>query len=275
METMSFPGMERIVYGIDFSGARDAGRRIWVACGIIEGAELFVTECFRAKDLSGSGEDRERSHRALRGFINKQKNSIFGMDFPFGLPKTLVKEGSWEEWVLAFQDRYTSPEQFRGSCTSTSGGKELKRLTDVERKTPFSPYNLRLYRQTFFGIKDVLGPLIRDSAVSILPMQKPVSGKAWVIEVCPASTLKKERLSSPYKGGGGKKRSAREKILRCMQNTGILKIQKSALRSTIIDDRGGDALDSVIAAFAAFRALRGGLTFEKNSPYALEGWVYV
>ena len=275
METMSFPGMERIVYGIDFSGARDAGRRIWVACGIIEGVELFVTECFRAKDLSGSGEDRERSHRALRGFINKQKNSIFGMDFPFGLPKTLVKEGSWEEWVLAFQDRYTSPEQFRGSCTSTSGGKELKRLTDVERKTPFSPYNLRLYRQTFFGIKDVLGPLIRDSAVSILPMQKPVSGKAWVIEVCPASTLKKERLSSPYKGGGGKKRSAREKILRCMQNTGILKIQKSALRSTIIDDRGGDALDSVIAAFAAFRALRGGLTFEKNSPYALEGWVYV
>ena len=272
---MDIPDFERIVYGIDFSGARDAGRRIWIACGIIEEAGIFVTECFRAKDLPDSGEDRERSHRALREFVNKQKDSIFGMDFPFGLPKTLVKERSWEEWVLGFKDRYTSPEQFRGLCTSTSGGKELKRLTDVEKRTPFSPYNLRLYRQAFFGIKDVLGPLIRDSAVSILPMQKPVPGRSWVIEVCPASTLKKERLSLPYKGGGGKKRSAREKILRYMQNTGILKIKKSALHSTIIDDRGGDALDSVIAAFAASRALRGGLSFEKNSPYALEGWVYV
>lgn len=272
---MNFPDFERIVYGIDFSGARDAGRRIWIARGIIEEAGLFVTECFQAKDLPDSGEDRERSHRALREFVNKQKDSIFGMDFPFGLPKILVKEGSWEEWLLAFQDRYTSPEQFRGLCTVTSGGKELKRLTDVERKTPFSPYNLRLYRQTFFGIKDVLGPLIRDRAVSILPMQKPVPGKSWVIETCPASTLKKERLSSPYKGEGEKKRSARKKILRCMENTGILRIKKSALHSTIIDNRGGDALDSVIAAFATFRALRGGITFEKNSPYALEGWVYV
>jgi hypothetical protein len=272
---MNFPDFERIVYGVDFSGARDAGRKIWIARGIIEEAGLFVTECFQAKDLPDSGEDRERSHRALREFVNKQKNSIFGMDFPFGLPKTLVKEGSWEEWLLAFKDRYTSPEQFRGLCTVTSGGKELKRLTDVEKRTPFSPYNLRLFRQAFFGIKDVLGPLMRDRAVNILPMQKPGPGKSWVIETCPASTLKKERLSSPYKGEGEKKRGAREKILRCMQNTGILKIKKSALRCTIIDDRGGDALDSVIAAFATFRALRGGITFEKNSPYALEGWVYV
>lgn len=272
---MDIPDFERIVYGIDFSGARDAGRRIWIARGIIEEAGLFVTECFQAKDLPGSGEDRERCHRALREFINKQKDSIFGMDFPFGLPKTLVEEGSWEEWVLAFKDLYASPEQFRGLCTVTSGGKELKRLTDVEKRTPFSPYNLRLYRQTFFGIKDVLGSLITDSAVSILPMQKPVPGKSWVIETCPASTLKREGLILPYKGEGEKKRSAREKILGCMQNTGILKIKKSALHSTIIDNRDGDALDSVIAAFAAFRALRGGLTFEKNSPYALEGWVYV
>jgi hypothetical protein len=244
-----------VVYGVDFSGARDAGRRIWIARGSIEEDGLFVTECFQAKDLPDSREDRERCHRALREFINKKKDSIFGMDFPFGLPKTIVEEGSWEEWVLGFKDRYNSAEQFRGSCRVSSGGKELKRLTDVEKRTPFSPYNLRLYRQTFFGIKDVLGPLIRDSAVSILPMQKRVPGKAWVIEVCPASTLKKERLSLPYKGGGEKKRSA--------------------LHLTIIDDRGGDALDSVIAAFAASRALRGGLSFEKNSPYALEGWVYV
>jgi hypothetical protein len=272
---MNFPDFERIVYGIDFSGARDAGRRIWIARGSIEEDGLFVTECFRAKDLPDSGEDRARSHRALREFINKKKDGIFGMDFPFGLSRTLVKEGSWEEWVLGFKDRYTSPEQFRGVCIVISGGKESKRLTDLEKRTPFSPYNLRLFRQTFFGIKDVLGPLIRDRAVSILPMQKPVPGKAWVIEVCPASTLKKERLSLPYKGGGGKKRGAREKILRSMQNTGILKIEKSALHSTIIDDTGGDALDSVIAAFAASRALRGGLSFERNSPYALEGWVYV
>lgn len=265
---------DRVIYGVDFSGARDAGNRIWIARGTIEGAVLSVTQCFQAKDLADSGRDRDRGLSALRAFIMREDESVFGMDFPFGIPKALIKEENWERWVRAFKDLYSSPDEFRKLCGATSGGKELKRFTDLEAVTPFSPYNLRVYRQTYFGIRDMLRPLLREGAICVLPMQRPVPRRAWVIEICPASTLRREGLSSAYKGAGEKRRTARSGILRGMEDTGFLKIRKSALRSTIINDRGGDALDSVIAAFATFRALRVEFAFEKGAPYALEGWVY-
>jgi len=35
----------RSVYGVDFSGAEDAGRKIWVATGTIEGRTLRIEQC--------------------------------------------------------------------------------------------------------------------------------------------------------------------------------------------------------------------------------------
>jgi hypothetical protein len=264
----------RVVHGVDFSGARDAGKKIWIARGIIQQDVLLITECFKAKDLPDSGRDREQSLKALREFISKQKDSIFGLDFPFGIPKSLVKEESWKKFVSSFEDIYTTPEKFRRLCKSLSEGKELKRFTDIEAKTPFSPYNLRLYKQTYFGIRNVLGPLIRNDKIWALPMQKPLPERAWVLEICPATTLRRENLSLPYKGRGEIKRTARVKILEGIKKAEVLNIKKSALRSKILEDRGGDALDSVVAAFATFRALRNELPFDRNSPYALEGWVF-
>ena len=266
---------KRTVFGIDFSGAQDAGRKIWISCGGILDDVILISECFPAKDLPGSGQRRDLSMRALRAFIRKQRDSVFGIDFPFGIPHALVEEESWEEWVGAFPDRYTSPEVFKGLCQAASNGKELKRVTDVEAKTPFSPYNLRVYRQTYFGVRDVLRPLIREKAVCVLPLQKPQDERPWVIEICPASTLKTENLSSPYKGSGRDRRAEREKILRGMEKTGVLKVEKTGVRKRIIEDRGGDALDSVIAAYATFKALNHGLASDTSPPYAIEGWVYV
>ena len=108
-----------------------------------------------------------------------------------------------------------------------------------------------------------------------MPLQKPLDEKAWVIEICPASTLKTENLSSPYKGRGRDKRATREKILRGMEKTGVLKVRKTSVRKRIVEDKGGDALDSVIAAYATFKALNHGLTPETLAPYAIEGRVYV
>jgi hypothetical protein len=272
---ISFPGSRHVAYGVDFSGANDAGRKIWIARGVIEEDVLVITECFQAEDLPGSGRDRESILRALGEFISEQEDSIFGLDFPFGIPRVLVKEESWEKFVVSFEGNYNSPGDFRMGCRSASGDIELKRFTDFKTKTPFSPYNLRLYRQTYFGIRDVLGPLIMNNTVCVPPMQKPLPDRAWVLEICPASTLKREKLSLSYKGRGEEHRTTRVRILDSIEKTGVLKIKGSSLRVTIVDNPGGDALDSVIAAFATFRALRSGLIFDKNSPYALEGWVYV
>jgi hypothetical protein len=263
------------VCGVDFSGAQDAGKRIWIACGGIVDDVILISKCFPAKDLPGSGQRRDQAIGALKAFIRKQRDCVFGLDFPFGIPRVLVVEESWEKWLGAFPERYASPEGFRRQCHLASNGKELKRATDAETKTPFSPYNLRLFRQTFFGVRDLLRPLIWERAVCVLPFQKPQSVRPWIIEICPASTLKEEGLSFPYKGRGMNRRAARETILTGMEKAGVVKVEKTSVHNRIIENSGGDALDSVIAAYATFKAMNPGLTSETSAPYTVEGRVYV
>ena len=40
----------RSIYGIDFSEAKDAGNKIWIAKGVPNGERLLVSECY-----TGSG----------------------------------------------------------------------------------------------------------------------------------------------------------------------------------------------------------------------------
>ena len=39
------------IYGVDFSGAKDAGKKIWIAEGVVKGDSLLIEDCFRARDL--------------------------------------------------------------------------------------------------------------------------------------------------------------------------------------------------------------------------------
>jgi hypothetical protein len=243
---------------------------------VIERDALRIEACRRAETLPGSRRDRDRCLTALRSFIERERDSAFGFDFPFGLPRILVKEESWEEFVRAFPGRYRSPEEFRRACRRASGGAELRRVTDLLSRTPFSPYNLRVYRQTFFGIRDLLGPLMRDRSACVLPMQRALRGQLWILEICPASTLKRIGLYLPYKGGSRRHRVTRERILKGIEQQG-LSIPEPALRRVILEDRQGDALDSVIAAFATFRTISdpASLAARGNEAYWLEGYVYV
>jgi hypothetical protein len=265
----------RWVCGVDFSGARDAGERIWIARGSMGEDALNVADLFQAKSLPGSGRDRAVSHRALAAFIGEQEQGIFGLDFPFSLPRDLVRGKSWEEFVLSFNRAYKSPEEFRRLCRSEANGRELKRITDIESRTPFSPYNLRLFRQTYFGITDVLAPLVRNDTARILPMQRPIDGKAWVLEICPASTLKRENLGMPYKGRAEVRRAARLLILEAIEEKLPLRVATSVIRARIVNDIGGHALDSVIAALATFKAFRNAFALDAPCSYDIEGWVYV
>ena len=273
---MRLSGHLRQVYGVDFSGAKNAGKKIWVASGVMDGDALRIKDCYWAEDLPGSGRSRDRCLAALRDFIKREQTAVFGLDFPFGLPLDLVKKyGCWEDFVLSFPDRYSDSKEFREDCHRAGGGRELKRVTDQKSCTPFSPYNLRLYRQTYFGIRDVLHPLVRNQLAYVLPMQSALPGKPWILEVCPASTLKQEALYQPYKGRSEEHRKAREHILKEIEEK-ALSIPPE-LRSAIVADREGDALDSVVAAFATFRTLYSpaGLVPKDNDTYKVEGYVYV
>lgn len=265
----------RQVYGIDFSGAKDAGKKIWIARGVMDRGGLRIEDCRQAEALLDSGRSRDQCLAALQDFIRREETAIFGLDFPFSLPRVLIQQGSWESFVLSLPDDYPSPEAFRDACLAAAGGRELKRVTDQKSCTPFSPYNLRLYRQTYYGIRCVLRPLVQDQLACVLPMQSALPGKPWVLEVCPASTLKQEALYQPYKGRREAHRKAREHILREIEEEGLS--IPAELQAEIVADREGDALDSVIAAFATFRALHNpaGLVPEGKDVYKIEGYVYV
>jgi hypothetical protein len=266
----------RRIYGVDFSGARDAGRRIWIARGTVDVDTLRIDECRRADRYFDCGKSRERCLAALRGFIAEERTCAFGLDFPFGLPRELVKQKNWEDFVLSFRDDYASPEEFRRLCRE-AGGRELKRVTDRKCQTPFSPYNLRLFRQTYYGIRDVLNPLVRDSLACVLPMQDARPNRAWVLEICPASTLKREGLYLPYKGRAVQYRSARMHILEALEHTRDIAVPQAATRSAILENHSGDALDSIVAALAVFRALLNPAfpVIGSDDAYTLEGYVYV
>jgi hypothetical protein len=229
-------GQLRQVYGVDFSGAADAGKKIWITRGVIEGDTLRIEDCYRGADLPTSGVERSRCLAALRAFIAGEIASVFGLDFPFGLPRELVKTDTWEDFVVSFPDCYTSPEQFRKMCRAAAAGSELKRVTDRESSTPFSPYNIRLYRQTYFGIRSLLAPLVRERVACVPPMQTPAPDKSWLLEICPASTLKQESLYQPYKGKREEYAEARTRVLEAVEQIAPLSLPGS-LRSNLMNTK--------------------------------------
>lgn len=148
---------------------------------------------------------------------------------------------------------------------------EHKRMTDRIAGTPFNSYNLRLYRQTWWGIVGLLSPLVRAGRAVVRPQQKLATGKPTLVEVCAACTLKSIDLYPAYKGKEPIHRKARRRILDHLVDRGALAAPARSTRRMLLDNEGGDALDAVIGAVAAARA---DLTEEPDAYQRLEGRVY-
>lgn len=261
------------IYGIDFSGSQDAGNKIWITFGQVVNNNLLINDCKPIKELSKS-KDLYKSLTFLYDFIAGKK-AAFGLDFPFGLSKKLIKESTWQEFVLLFLDKYPEVEDLVSDCKSINES-ETKRVTDYEAKTPLSPCNLWLYKQTFYGISHLLNPLVYNDIVSVLPMQKAQPNKSWLLEVCPASTLKYEGIYKPYKGNTFERYAAREQILNYFQTQKHITFLDKDLKQKILNNAEGDALDSIIATFATYRALSNEKRlFLTREEYRLEGYVYL
>ena len=102
--------------GVDFSGAKAAGKKIWLSVGKVKGGALSVDVCCPATALTGGNPAREAALAALRALISVSPSAVVGCDFPFGLPRSLVDATSWEAFVLGFAKRYATPEAFRAAC---------------------------------------------------------------------------------------------------------------------------------------------------------------
>ena len=206
--------------------------------------------------------------------------AVVGCDFPFSLPVGLdgaFDSRGWRGLLTDFPARYRSAEAFRDACRTLCNGRELRRLCDFEAKVPFCAWNLRLYRQTWHGIAEILRPLVLEADAVVLPMDEADPTRLWLVEVCPASFLKRIRLYESYKGRSADQRAMRETILSRLVADRLLAPPSPQIERTLLDDVGGDALDAAIAAVITWRNHKDG-TLDKRprtEAEALEGREYV
>lgn len=266
------------LYGVDFSGAKDAGAKIWLAEGDLTPGGLVVTRLFQARALPDSGVAVERAMPALRRFVADSRGAAFGFDFPFAVTDAATGARPWAEFVGDFLARYPDADSFRGACRAATGGKEIKRATDRVARVPFNAFNLRCYRQTYRGLAELIAPLVLSAEAVALPMQAPSGDLPWLLEICPASTLKRGGLyQDSYKGLSEAHRFARARILEAVASRERLAIDNPTIAELAIANPGGDALDAIIALGATARAVRAPFAMEPEceAVHRSEGYIYV
>jgi hypothetical protein len=264
------------IYGVDFSGSQAAGDKIWLASAVLSGETLFVEGCYPARELPNSGRERDRCYPALVDFIETSPDAALGLDFPFGVPAEVTEHQEWTAFVSTFADIYDSPLGLHETCKATGAatpgdGVEYRRSTDEAADAPFCPYNWRIKHQTYHGIADLLAPLVADDSARALPMQSPRETKAWVLEVCPSSTLKALGLPrTGYKDTSDSAELRRREIVEQLEEGSV--VVTESVRETAIGDPEGDALDSVIASMATAAAVREQPDVDSVDA---EGYIYV
>jgi len=261
------PPLKR-VFGVDFSGARAAGRTTWVACTRLRqrrSRPLRLEWIKSLEELSGTA-DRDEALRHLVDMVRASSSALWAIDAPFGLPVEILDEGlSWRA-LLRFVEAWSADGYDLGlwalaRAKASHGVMPIRRETDHLAKAPFDPYHYRIIYQTFHAMRDVAAPLSRVRETAVLPFQYrrlPTAARV-VVETCPSSTLK--RLGLPhqnYKQPSGGRISALRRRTRAAILRGLVPHVEIAMadRRRIARDHGGDALDAAIAAVGAALAWR-------------------
>lgn len=288
----------RRVFGVDVSAARDAGRRIWVCRGHPGADGVRIESVDRLCDLPGGTVDLQPALRSLVTKVLESPRSAWGFDFPFSLPRTIAEaftapgEAGWGRLVEAVA-RLPGAGELRRRALEAGGGRQLWRRTDEEAAMRLSPYDRRIYKQTFHGLTGILRPLrempeiavlpfdrLPEPAAEKLPFNRAASGKAphvYLMEVRPPAVL--VALGYPrrgYRGSGAAEVAGRRRILRSLTDDGLVRPAARGVRNRILDDGTGNALDAVLAAVGAWRGYRlyAHSTLRDDPFYGTEGFMY-
>ena len=280
------------IFGVDFSGAKLAGRNIWVARLERRSSRSSKTRPFAltglhcVEDLCGTAE-RAAALAHLVSLVRASDDALWAMDFPFGLPvEVMPARARWPQQIEFLrgwgEDAYGVGLECLARAKKLGGPMHIRRETDVEAKAPFDCYHYRIIYQFFYGLRDVLGPLWRTRGTAVLPFQyrRLSSARRVLVEACPSSTLK--RLGLPHQNykqpAGGPLTPKRLRTRRViLDDMGRRVLIDARHRRTMMRNGGGDAMDAVLAAIGAAHAWRAAdhARIARHPRYPREGRLFI
>jgi hypothetical protein len=249
-----------IIHGVDFSGADSGGAaKIRMVSRDLDAPRAAVR-------LDGRF-DRGALVRRILAMREDGRRHLVRIDAPVGLPLDTLRgfdvTPSWSamsEWLAGFG----APRLWR-SEVRTRDRREPKRICDAAFRTPMAPMNLRVFKQTYTLIAEVLRPLVQ-AGVRVEPVHAADSS-VTVCEGCPASLLRLRGWPDHgYKGGGEPPRRVRADILKRLQSRDRIVLAPEMARSAE-EDPEGDLLDAILL-------VTDPLQWVPPIEAMAEGWIY-
>lgn len=231
---------ELLIHGVDFSGAKGGG-----------GAKIVVASRSADGEVSlERGIDRTRLVTRIRESLLDGERHLWRIDAPFSVPEAVFEaHGLDKDWLALAQwmKQFGDPRDWRRALRAVDR-KEKKRVCDRAAHAPLAPMNLRVFKQTWTVVCEVLLPLIADEIS--LPCLRPTDSNVAVVESCPASVLHRMgEQSRGYKGRTIDNQVRRKELLRMAESEGL--VLSPSIRHRAVEDHEGDVLDALLLLLAA------------------------
>ena len=259
------------IYGVDFTCAPRRAKPITVASGILKNGALSIEE-----------NEKLESFEAFEAFLQRPGPWIGGFDFPFSLPRELVRDLGWPaQWsALVRHCSAFGRMEFRNAldayrASRPSGMKYAHRATDLPAgsSSPMKLVNPPVALMFHEGARRLL-----DAGVDI-PQLLENGDSRVALEAYPGLLVRKQLgMRDSYKADARgeqtpARKTARKRVLDALRAGEPLGIRVQAKAEPLIEDGSGDLLDAVICAVqAAWAARRPRYGLPEDAPSG-EGWI--
>jgi hypothetical protein len=278
--------LDALIAGCDFSSSPSRRKPIVVATGDLQRGRVQLTQLERLESLDN-----------FSSWLGEPRDWICAFDFPFGLPRELVRSLAWPEEWLACMHHYAGLSRaeirnaFAAFCDARPvGGKFAHRVTDVPAGSSSSMkwVNPPVAYMLHAGVPRLIAAGVQVPALGE-PAAPVVHPGRVALEGYPG-LLARELLGVPlrsYKNDAKALQTperliARKDMLTALEHgqtrLGLRLKLTHAQRDRLIDDATGDSLDAVLclmqAAWARSQHEAGHPRFGLPAVVdPLEGWI--
>ena len=224
-----------ITHGVDYSGAKGGG-----------GSKIVIA----TRDAEGlisvrRGATRQDLLTMIRSANADGNRHLWRIDAPISLPESVfAAHGISPDWLALarWMSTFDSARDWRRALRAVDR-KERKRTCDRAAKAPLAPMNLRVFKQTWTAVCELLRPLAEEG-FHIAPVH-PTDAPSILTEACPASVLDRIGQSSRgYKGAEPAHLQRRSELCSVLSEEG-LDLPAQAIKHAERDAQG-DVLDALL-----------------------------